>query len=86
VYLQMGLPFARLVYLLTYYSYQGANSKCQKYAELSTTYEFQPVAVKTHGAMDDTTVCFLSELGRKIFECSSGATRLMVISYFSGSV
>jgi len=38
--------------------------------ELSAAYEFQPVAVETHGPMDDATVCFLSDLGRKISEHS----------------
>ena len=47
---------------------QAADRKCQKYGELSAAYEFQPVAVETHGPMDDSTVCFLSDLGRKISE------------------
>ena len=47
---------------------QAADRKCQKYGELSAAYEFQPVAVDTHGSID--TVCFLSDLGRKISEHS----------------
>ena len=35
---------------------QAADRKCQKYGELSAAYEFQPVAVETHGPMDDATV------------------------------
>ena len=49
---------------------QAADRKCQKYGELSAAYEFQPVAVETHGPMDDATVWFLSDLGRKISERS----------------
>jgi len=45
-------------------------SELQKYGELSAAYEFQPVAVETHRPMDDATVCFLSDLGRKISERS----------------
>jgi len=45
---------------------QAADRKCQKYGELSAAYEFQPVAVETHGSMDDSTVWFLSDLGCKI--------------------
>ena len=41
-----------------------------RYGELSAAYEFQPVAVETHGPMDDVTVWFLSDLGRKISERS----------------
>jgi len=47
---------------------QAADRKCQKYGELSAAYEFQPVAVETRGSMDDATVWFLSDLGRKISE------------------
>ena len=49
---------------------QAADRKSQKYGELSVAYEFQPVAIETHGTMDDDTVCFLSDLGREIFERS----------------
>jgi len=49
---------------------QAADRKCRKYGELSAAYESQPVAVETHGPMDDSTVCFLSDLGRKISEHS----------------
>ena len=28
---------------------QAGDRKCQKYAQLSVPYEFQPVAVETHG-------------------------------------
>jgi len=49
---------------------QAADRKCQKYGELSAAYEFQPLAVETHGPMDDATVWFLSDLGHKISEHS----------------
>jgi len=49
---------------------QAAERKCLKYAELSAAYEFQPVAVETHGPMDEATISFISELGRKISEYS----------------
>ena len=39
-----------------------------KYAELSATYEFQPVAVETHGLLSVSSVSFLVDLGRKISE------------------
>ena len=64
---------------------QVTDRKCQKYGELSAAYEFQPVAVETHGPMDDATVWFLSDLGRKISE-RSRVTRLMASFYFNGSV
>jgi len=44
--------------------------KCSKYTELSSTHEFQPVAVESHGPLSDTTVFFLEELGRKITDRS----------------
>ena len=47
---------------------QAADRKCQKYAELSAAYEFQPVAVETHGPLSASTVSFLLDLGRKISE------------------
>ena len=47
---------------------QAADRKCQKYADLSAAYEFQPVAVETHGPFSASTVSFLVDLGRKISE------------------
>ena len=47
---------------------EAADRKCQKYAELSAAYEFQPVAVKTHRPLSVSTVSFLVDLGRKISE------------------
>jgi len=41
---------------------QAADRKCQKYGELSVAYEFQPVAVETHGPMDDATVWLVVSL------------------------
>jgi len=49
---------------------QAADRKCQQYGELFAAYEFQPVPVETHGSMDDATVWFFSDLGRKISERS----------------
>ena len=49
---------------------QAADRKCQKYAERYAVYDFQPLAVKTPGPMDESTICFLSDLGRKITERS----------------
>jgi len=49
---------------------QAADRKCQKYAELSAAYNFPPVAVETHGPMDESTVRFLCDLGQRISECS----------------
>jgi len=45
---------------------QAADRKCSKYTELSSTYEFQPVAVESHGPLSDTTDSFLQELGCEI--------------------
>jgi len=47
-----------------------AERKSTKYGELSAAYEFQPVAVETHGPMDEATISFISELARKISEYS----------------
>jgi len=44
--------------------------KSLKYAELSAAYEFQPVAFETHGPMDEATISFIFELGRKISQYS----------------
>ena len=49
---------------------QAAERRCLKSAELSTANEYQPVAVETHGPMDEATISFISELGRKISEYS----------------
>jgi len=37
---------------------------------VSSTHEFQPVAVESHGSLSDTTASFLEELGRKITDHS----------------
>jgi len=47
---------------------QVADRKCLKYTDLSATYEFQPMAVETHGPISVSTVSFLVDLGRKISE------------------
>jgi len=47
---------------------QAADRKCLKYAELSATYEFQSVAVKTHGPLSISTISFLVDLSHKISE------------------
>jgi len=47
---------------------QAADRKCLKYTELSATYEFQPVAVETHGPLSVSSVTFLVDLGCKISE------------------
>ena len=47
---------------------QAADRKCQKYAEMSAAYDLPPVAVKTHGTMEESTVRFLGDLGQKISE------------------
>jgi len=47
---------------------KAADRKCLKYTELSATYEFQPVAVETHGPLCVSSVSFLFYLGRKISE------------------
>jgi len=49
---------------------QAGDSKCSKYAELSSTHEFQPVAVESHGPLSDTTASCLEELDSKITDRS----------------
>jgi len=49
---------------------QAADSNCLKNTELSATYEFQRVAVETHGPLSVSFVSFLVDLGRKISECT----------------
>jgi len=49
---------------------QAADRKSSKYTELSSTHEFQPVAVESHGPLSDTTASFLKELDRKITDRS----------------
>jgi len=49
---------------------QAAERKSLKYAELPSAYEFQPVALETHGPMGEATTSFISELGCKISEYS----------------
>jgi len=48
----------------------AADRKCSKYTELSSTHEFQPVSVESHGPLSDTTASFLAELGRNITDRS----------------
>jgi len=56
---------------------QAAERKSLKYAELTASYEFQPVAVETHGPMDKAMISFISELGHKIskLEVCTGTER-----------
>ena len=58
---------------------QAADRKCLKYTELSATYEFQPVAVETHGPLSVSSVSFLVDLGRKISERSSEPLELQFL-------
>jgi len=47
----------------------AADRKCSKYTALSSTHEFQPVAVEPNGLQSDTTASFLEKLGCKITDC-----------------
>jgi len=47
---------------------QAADRNCVKYTELSAAYEFQPVAVESHGPLSEATASFLVKLASKIFE------------------
>ena len=49
---------------------QADDRKCLKYADLSAAYEFQPVAIETHGPFSTSTVSFLVDLACKISECT----------------
>ena len=42
--------------------------KCNKCAGLSTTYQFEPIAVETTGVYGPSTMSFLDVLGRRIRE------------------
>jgi len=53
------------------------------YAELSVAYQFQPVAVETHGPMDEATITFISELGLR--SRNTRAFRLTVVTFSSES-
>ena len=41
-----------------------ANRKVSKYASLSASHLFVPIAIETHGAINEAVHSFLSELGR----------------------
>jgi len=49
---------------------QAADRKCSKYTKLSSTHEFQPVAVESDGPLSNTTASFREELGRSITDRS----------------
>jgi len=49
---------------------QAADRKCSKYTELSSSHEFQPLTVESHGPLSDITASSLEELGRKITDRS----------------
>jgi len=49
---------------------KAADRKCAKYTELSAGYEFQSVAVKSHGPLSEATASFLVKLGSKISQRS----------------
>jgi len=49
---------------------QAVDRKCSKCTELSSTREFQPVAVESHGPLSNTTASFLEELGCTITDRS----------------
>ena len=44
--------------------------KCEKYAEISTTHSFLPVAVETLGPMNEFAYQFFDDLGRRIGDIS----------------
>jgi len=58
---------------------QPADRKCLKYAELSAVYEFQPVAVETHGPLSASTISFSVNLGRKISEHTGEPLELQLL-------
>jgi len=49
---------------------QAADRKCAKYTELSAGYEFQPVALESHGPLSEAIVSFWLNLGSKFPERS----------------
>ena len=48
----------------------AATRKSNKYANLTSSYLFQPVAIENHGAMNDSCYDFFRELGRRITQIS----------------
>ena len=53
---------------MQFQSYSATDRKCLKYSKLSAAYKFQSVAVETHRPLNDTTISFFVDLGRKISE------------------
>jgi len=49
---------------------QAADRKCAKCTELFAAYEFQPVAVESHGPLNEATTSFLVNLRSAISEHS----------------
>jgi len=57
--------------------------KCDKYADIFSTYTFLPIASETLGPMNDLAYCFLAELGRRTSDVSG---IFVCLSPFSGSM
>jgi len=47
-----------------------AAKKCEKYAEISTTHTFLPIAVETLGSMNESAYQFFDDLSRRIGDIS----------------
>ena len=48
----------------------AATRKEAKYSNLSSQYTFHPIAIETHGPLNETALDILCELGRRITACS----------------
>jgi len=55
---------------------QAAVRKCDKYADISSTYTFLPIALETLGPMNDLAYRFLEELGRRTSDVSVTAEKV----------
>jgi hypothetical protein len=51
----------------------AATRKELKYIELSTRYEFVPIAIESHGSFNSKAILFLCDLGRRISNTTSDA-------------
>jgi len=74
-------------YLATASHAAGAVADRQEVSEIHgtvATYDYQPVAVETHGPLSVSSVSFLVDLGRKISERTGN--RLKYSFYSSGSL
>ena len=59
----------------------AATRKEAKYSNLPSQYTFYPIAIETHGPLNETALYILCELGKRITACSGDDRK----GFFSGS-